>query len=163
MDKIQIKTTELISLSKEELLAIILRQSADIDILVAQNSHQQAHITEAESRIVELEQKLAQLSKNSTNSSKPPSTDLTRPGSPSSHHRNSRTPSGRRPGGQPGRLGVTRQPVANPDEVVACAPDSCTICGKHLEPTAGESFVATIQVVDIPGQLHFHFFTTVVV
>jgi hypothetical protein len=47
---------------------------------------------------------------NSANSSTPPSQDPNRP-------RQNRTKSGRKPGGQPGRIGKTLQPVADPDAI----------------------------------------------
>jgi transposase len=47
---------------------------------------------------------------NNANSSTPPSQDPNRP-------RQNRTKSGRKPGGQPGRIGKTLQPVADPDAI----------------------------------------------
>ena len=69
---------------------------------VAEQTVLVAHLRE---RIRELE---ARLAKDSCNSSRPPSSDSPfKKLSP----RSRRQPSGRKPGGQPGRRGVTRSPV----------------------------------------------------
>lgn len=72
-------------------------------------------------RVQELETRLAQ---NSTNSSKPPSSDG--PGKPAPKSQRVR---GTRPsGGQPGHRGRTLEPVAEPDEVILHALERCP-CG----------------------------------
>ena len=88
----------------------------------------------------------AGLGTNSRNSGKPPSSDG--PGV-KPHSKSQRTPSGRKPGGQPGHTGHTLRLVDAPDEVKVHAPSRCQTCGQGL----GE--VSAIrrerrQVVDIP-------------
>ncbi len=85
-------------------------------------------------RINELEAEVAslksQLSKNSHNSSKPPSSDgLTKPKLTKSQ----RAKSGRKAGGQKGHTGITLQPVENPDEIIRHTPETCDHCGKSLQ------------------------------
>ena len=80
-------------------------------------------------RVAELEARLAQ---NSTNSSRPPSSDP--PGMP----RVPSPPRGRRPGGQPGHPGRFRALVdaADVDVIVGCVPAQCDTCGAALATTA---------------------------
>jgi len=70
-----------------------------------------------------------QLGQNSTNSSRPPSTDP--PGTP----KRSRPSSGRRPGGQWGHAGVSRElkPLAEVKEVIPVKPERCAHCDQELE------------------------------
>jgi len=71
-------------------------------------------------RIQELE---ARLAKDSHNSSRPPSSDSPFKKPPP---RSRRQPSGRKPGGQPGRRGVTRSLVDDPDQcVILPLPGTC--------------------------------------
>lgn len=103
-------------------------------------------------QLVLLQARVAALEKNSTNSSKPPSSDLPRAGGGKvTHHRNARQPSDRPSGGQPGHIGTTRELVDTPDTIIVCAPDKCDGCGRSL-PTgiATDEVIARSQVVDIP-------------
>lgn len=70
----------------------------------------------------------ARLAQNSTNSSKPPSSDP--PGVP----RQVKPPSGRKPGGQPGHKRNLREliPVEQVDEVKDVLPSICRCCKGHL-------------------------------
>ena len=82
---------------------------------------QTATIEQMHERIQELE---ARLAKDSHNSSRPPSSD-----SPSR-----RQPSGRKPGGQPGRRGVTRSLVDDPDQcVIIPLPGTCAGARRHRD------------------------------
>lgn len=142
----KIKIAELKRLSKTQLVNIILEQPAGLKFVLQQNKQLQ-------DRITELELLVAKLTKDSSNSSKPSSTDFRGPDKPSSHNRNSRNPSGKKSGGQPGHNGTTRSNVDNPDEVVACAPTGCTGCGNDLTNPANRrvsEIVSTAQVADIP-------------
>jgi transposase len=104
----------------------------------------EARITQFETRIAELERRL---NKNSSNSSKPPSSDgLKRP-----NRDNSLRPknSGRKPGGQPGHPGQTLQASESPDITVNLPLTSCPKCGGDLgdQPVASEE---KRQVFDLP-------------
>ncbi len=79
----------------------------------------EALLAKALARIAELEERL---NKNSTNSSKPPSTDSA--GTP----RSAKEPSGRKPGGQPGHTKHERT-FLKPDRVVPIRPKTCSCCG----------------------------------
>ncbi|WP_129724956.1 IS66 family transposase [Xylanivirga thermophila] len=90
-------------------------------------------------RVTELE---AQLNKNSSNSSKPPSSDGLK-----KKPKNNRKKSGKPTGGQPGHEGKTLEKVKNPDEVVDIKPEHCE-CGYNLKGIKGT--IRTRQVFEIP-------------
>src|SRR3954468_10144953 len=83
----------------------------------------QAYIRYLEGRLADLE---ARLNQNSSNSSKPPSSDPphAKPAPP-------RTPSGKRKGGQPGHAKRSR-PDLPPDAVVELRASTCTRCSHPL-------------------------------
>lgn len=109
-----------------------------------------------EARIVELERDnavlraenadlRARLGQDSSNSSRPPSSDgLAKPAPKSLRKR-----SGRRPGGQPGHEGRTLRQVTDPHERVEHEPAGCGGCGQGLAaaPVTG---VVVRQVFDLP-------------
>jgi transposase len=115
--------------SREDLLALIAAQGAQIAALTA--------------RIAELERRLGL---DSSNSSKPPSSDgLQKP----ARVRSLREPSGKPPGGQKGHPGETLCQVATPDIVVNHYPQTCGRCGKALTAAMASSHSAR-QVFDLP-------------
>lgn len=117
--------------------AIAALQEAD-KIIVAQaeqivaQAEQIAVLTQTVSlltaKIDDLNAEIANLKKTSRNSNKPPSSDGY--GKPSAV-KNQRTRSGLKPGGQPGREGVTRTHDAQPNRVVELTPEQakCDECG----------------------------------
>jgi transposase len=105
--------------------------AAQIAAFEAQFQTLQSEINRLQEKVTEL---TAQLNRNSTNSSKPPSSDApadraNRPQPP---------PSGRKPGGQKGHRGVTRCdfPPEAVDETVECVPTHCGGCGAALPAEA---------------------------
>jgi hypothetical protein len=103
-----------------------------------------ARVAALEAEVAELRTRLAA---DSTTSSKPPSTDLSRAVRPVSL----RERSGRRPGGQSGHRGETLPWRAVPDVVRAHRPAACTACGRILAPDAPATPVERAQVVDLPA------------
>ena len=99
----------------------------------------EATITELVVKVAELE---ARLSQNSTNSSKPPSSDAphVKPAPP-------KPPSGKRRGGQPGHPQAERT-LLPPDEIRALKPDTCRDCAHPLTGDDPHPFVH--QVHEIP-------------
>jgi transposase len=92
-------------------------------------------------RVLELE---VRLSKDSHNSSKPPSSDGLKKTS------SLRRPSGKLPGGQAGHPGATLKRVLEPDEVVEHAlAERCQACGESL-PLTQAQIAERRQVFDIP-------------
>ena len=110
---------------------------------------QQEVIQEQQETIAKLEERVRaledQLSKNSQNSSKPPSSDgLKKP-----RTRSLRKPSGRKSGGQPGYEGHTLKMSANPDEIQICRVSRCQHCDENLEPMVVQEHERR-QVFDLP-------------
>ena len=100
-------------------------------------------------RVGELE---ARLSKNSSNSHKPPSSDG--PGKPP-RTQSERERSGKKPGGQPGHGGNTLRVVKNPDSRVRHAVHECENCQKDISAQAVDS-IQERQIADLPPlRLHW--------
>ncbi len=99
----------------------------------------QAYIRYLEARLADLE---ARLNQNSTNSSKPPSSDPphAKPAPPKS-------PSGKRKGGQPGHPKRTR-PDLPPDTIVELRPGTCDRCSHAL--AGDDPDPLRHQVVELP-------------
>jgi transposase len=91
--------------------------------LRAQNAALEEHIRELEAR----------LGQDSSNSSRPPSSD------PQAPRKRQVLPSGRKRGGQPGHRGVFRRlrPVEQVDEIVAVMPERCRHCQQPFPEPAG--------------------------
>ena len=145
MLKTNIEAAKQLIADRQELLALPKGQLVDLILMMRE-------------QIASLQDRMAALEKNSTNSSKPPSSDM--PGSGGggrsgkaapNHQHNSRQPSGRHSGGQPGHQGSTRELVPNPDSVTICAPNACEGCGSSLAITDNPgTIIARSQVIDIP-------------
>jgi len=103
-------------MDREQLVALIAAQAEEIARLRAQ--------------VAEL---TARLGQTSANSSRPPSSDLPRMSAPPM------SPSGRRPGGQPGHPGRFRAllDVEQVDQIITCVPERCAGCGATLPVSAG--------------------------
>jgi transposase len=112
-----------------------------IRYLEATIQKQQIRIQQLETRVHELE---ARLSKNSSNSSKPPGSDGLK-----KKPKSQREQSGKKPGGQQGHVGKGLAQVAAPDVVVTHSPTSCHGCGSGLDAVTG-SCAEKRQVFDIP-------------
>ena len=69
-----------------------------------------AQVVKLTELVLNLNERIAKLSKNSSNSSKPPSSDIVKP------PKGKRSTKRRRQGGQPGHPGVNRQPFT-PDQI----------------------------------------------
>jgi transposase len=106
------------------------KQIADAEKQIADAEKQ---IADAEKQIVDLERQLALRQQNSTNSSKPPSSDGLA-GEP--RQRGRRKKSRRKAGGQPGHRGAHRAlvPAENVDEIRVVLPEKCQHCGHRLPP-----------------------------
>jgi transposase len=131
----------------------VRRQAEQIAEQKQQIADAEKQIADAEKQIAELERQLALRRQNSTNSSKPPSSDGLA-GEP--RERGRRKKSRRKAGGQPGHRGTHRPlvPVAEVDEIRPILPDQCQHCG-HALPTQIEQVQTTgepqrHQVTELP-------------
>jgi transposase len=114
--------------------------------LEARLAERDALVVKLLARIVALEAQVAALSRNSTNSSKPPSLDP--PGVTRQQHK----PSGKKRGGQPGHSRHQRQllPPDQVDAVVRHVPDRCGRCGRSDCLVACATPPVRSQTVEIP-------------
>src|SRR6266511_4970926 len=96
-----------------------------------------ALIAELRSQVAVLGERVAllerQAGRDSSNSSRPPSSDSPYTKTPRKPKgRSLRGRSGRKPDRQPGDPGATLAQVPDPDHIVVCAPDRCAGCGHDL-------------------------------
>jgi transposase len=129
-----VSASEPLSLSYEELVALVAGLSAQLE--------------RAHARIAELE---ARLGRDSRNSSIPPSADSIEAKAKRRADRSSRERSkDRKPGGQPGRKGSGLAPTVTPDRTETLpAPSDCSGCGADLADGVDVG-MSWAQVWDIP-------------
>src|SRR5436190_99958 len=123
--------------SREELQQQVERQQREIENLREQLAEREKQIADAEKQIADLERQLAGRKKNSTNSSKPPSSDGL---AGEQRPRGRRHKSKRKPGAQPGHTGHHRRLVPSTEvtatKVLLLA--KCGHCGGNLPQKPGE-------------------------
>ena len=131
---------------RDQRIAELERDVADlktvVKALLADNERLRAENAQLRAEVDDLRARLGQ---NSSNSSKPPSSDSpsdrqTRPGRP---------PSGRKRGGQPGHKGSRRQLLVPTKPPVDCFPECCRRCCRRL-PRRPDRDPVRHQVVDLP-------------
>lgn len=129
-----------------EVIASVFR--AGLEAVVALVQRLTGRISELEAEVQSLQQKIASLERDSTNSSKPPSSD----GPKKKRGAPKRGASGRKPGGQKGHVGKARQPVppAEVRETVPHRPTECTDCGRPLSEAAPSEVAERRQVWELP-------------
>ncbi|MDH4351552.1 MAG: DUF6444 domain-containing protein [Gemmatimonadota bacterium] len=98
----------------------------------AERAELQARIAQVEGKVAELEKLLG---RNSSNSSKPPSSDAgsAKSARAENANRKARRAMGRSQGKQPGTPGHTLSQIADPDAVVLHRPDRCRSCERCLD------------------------------
>src|SRR5215831_4546630 len=111
--------------SREELVALIAAQAEQIAALTA--------------RVADLERRLGL---DSSNSGKPPSSDLFKK---PSRVRSLREPSGKPAGGQKGHPGETLRQAQRPDAIIDHYPQSCIRCGARTKAAFPLGVVAPVQ------------------
>lgn len=133
---------------EQELLTII----ADLQ---AHNATLQKEIARMQKRLAELESKLAKLGKNSSTSSKPPSSDIVKP--PKTQKPNSNEK--RKPGGQPRHPKHVRQPFKpeEVDKVWDYTLDACPDCGGSLcSSDKAPKVIQQVEIIEKPVRLDEH-------
>jgi transposase len=132
--------------------ALIREQAALIAGLSVQVTDLSAQITELTGLVRELREQLEAArraaSRNSGNSSMPPSSDDL-PGRKAPAPR-AKPGSGRKPGKQPGAPGAHLAWSQAPDETVPLFPEGGCPCGRDLADAADLGVVASRQVIDVP-------------
>lgn len=128
------------------------RLEREIEKLREKLTDRDRKLIEAEKQIADLERQLGLRNRNSTTSSKPPSSDgLAGEQRERGSHRKK---SCRKRGGQPGHPGHWRKPVPDErvDKVVEVLPEQCAHCEKPLPPDgkAGRGPVLRHQVTELP-------------
>jgi transposase len=118
-------------------LAVIMRR---LDALEEENNFLRKRVKFLEDRLAKYE-----TPKNSNNSSLPPSKDQNR----AKPNQSLRKSSGKKPGGQLGRVGKTLEMSVDPDEIVVLIPSYCKACGESLNHIEGIKDKSR-QIVDIP-------------
>jgi transposase len=100
----------------------------------------------------ELEELRRRMSSDSSNSSRPPSSDSPFVKRPAPKGSALRKKSGRKPGKQPGAPGSTMRQVENPDAIIVCPPSACAGCGGDLTgaPVYGTQRRQVFEVVEPP-------------
>jgi len=116
----------------------------EIETLRTINKALREQIEQLKAEIAEL---CRRLGLDSTNSSKPPSSDgykkkTTKPGIPKDETRAN--------GGQTGHKGKTLERVANPDHVEIHLPGQCQCCGRHFTQGDAHEVIQSRQVFDLP-------------
>src|SRR5450755_4455715 len=107
------------------------KRSSRSSIKSSRSSIKEQEIADKEQLIADLERQLALRKQNSTNSSKPPSSDGL---AGEQRLRARRKKSRRKPGGQPGHQGAHRSlvPAERVNQVCPILPDQCQSCGEAL-------------------------------
>ncbi len=113
-----------------------------IEALWADNELLRREVALLEERVKELE---AQVSKNSHNSSKAPSSDGLQKPKPKSQ----RQRSGRKPGGQSGHVGYALEQVEEPEHIKMHEVGECEHCGASLKEIEADG-IERRQVFDLP-------------
>lgn len=130
----------MIQIPSEENIRAVYRQGAEAVVKAFQELSEM--IVTLTTRVTELED---QLSKNSSNSGKPPSSDGYEKPAPKSRRKRS----GKKSGGQAGHKGHTLRAVAKPDAIEVYKVSCCSNCKKSLKRVKAIA-VEKRQVFDLP-------------
>ena len=121
-----------------ELKGRLAERDAQLEVAAAQLAARDAQLEAARAKLAVLAEQMEELQrrlgKDSSTSSKPPSSDS--PYWKKPRDRSLRARSGRKPGKQPGAPSSTLRQSGHPDDTVKCAPEACAACGADLADAA---------------------------
>jgi transposase len=126
--------------------ALIALQAQLLAVLAARNAELEARVGDLEERLARLERAM---SRNSGNSSMPPSADDL-PGKMPPQQRLDRAGKKRRQGKQPGAPGTHLAWSQHPGQIVPLFPRGACPCGRDLAGAADLGVAVSHQVVDVP-------------
>ncbi len=131
-------------MDKDKIISDLIKK---VDLLTLRIEQIEQEYTVLKAENLKLKDRLSKYehTKNSNNSSVPPSKDENRP----KRNQSLREKTGRKPGGQKGRKGNTLKMVGTPDVIQEHIPDYCSCCGKDISNISFE-FTGKHQVIDIP-------------
>ncbi len=133
-------------MTADERIAELEAENAALRAQVSEIVVLRAQIQELVAQNQQLQARLANATRDSHNSSKPPSSDPLARKRPRSQRRRS----GKKPGGQLGHPGETLHLVATPDELVEHRPAVCTTCQAPLDEAAPVEGYERRQVHELP-------------
>ena len=139
----------------EELRALVAEQSTQLERQAAQLEEQAARLEEQAARITELELALAKAKKDSSTSSKPPSSDITKPKPKRKKPGRRKKP---RQGGQPGHERQLREPLPpeRVDEFIEYEIDDDEVRQLGLTPTGDFEVIQHIELPETPVHVTEH-------
>ncbi|MBK5246148.1 MAG: hypothetical protein JJE49_02595 [Peptostreptococcaceae bacterium] len=114
----------------DDLYALVYSMITELESLKVNNAQLQkenVRLSQA-NQLLNQELEKYRTPKNSGNSSLPPSSDLPK----LKKTQSLRTPSGKKPGGQPGHEGTTLEMAGTTDTIQQHSPNYCTCCGEDL-------------------------------
>ena len=133
---------------RDELLGLLAGRDRELAVLREQNAALEQVIGELRDKLARLERVV---SRNSGNSSMPPSADDL-PGRTPPQPKKKRTSGKRKPGKQPGAPGAHLCWSEQPDELVDHFPAGACGCGADLADAGDLGVSASHQVIDVPAQ-----------
>jgi transposase len=136
---------------------LVAQLLAALEQLVVRDRQIEQLTGQVERLTARVEQLERQLGRNSSNSSKPPSSDSvytkrTAKKATGTRDRSLRERTGRQPGKQPGEAGTTMRLVDAPDERVTCPPFACSGCQRELSqaPVAAQQRHQVTEITPPP-------------
>lgn len=124
--------------SKKELTTLVETLLTRVNVLEKQVGFLTTKLGESREEI-----RLLKIKKNSSNSSRPPSSDFPKP------NQSLREKSSRKKGGQSGHKGHTLEFSSTPDEIVSHVPNFCNSCGFNLADLP-QTLTERRQIIEIP-------------
>ena len=144
-------------LSKKQLITLVRQQAEQIEQLTTHVAQLTTHVAQLTAQVSQLQEQVAGLKKDSSNSSKPPSSDIVKPPPRSPRPRGSKGK--RKIGGQPGHAKHERS-AYTPEQLDATwdyTLDECPTCGGALQNSSREPrIIQQVELVEKPVRIEGH-------